>query len=91
MDRPDKPERPGPIAITQEQFDALNAAVEEAGVRFVGADGNDLVFEVQRRAEHRVVPLSDIAEMVQELLSDTEEPAARAVLDQGAQVQLVFY
>ena len=74
-------------------MDALNAAVQLAGVRFLGLVDKDLVFEVQRRSGSRAVPLEEIAATARELLMDATDKAVRDMLAEAAEngVRLKFY
>jgi len=84
---------PAPFEITPDRAAALNDAVIEAGVRFVGVDNNELVFEIQRKSGGRPVPLEDIAKTARDLLMDATDRTVQDTLSEAAakSVRLKFY
>ena len=81
------------FTIAPEQAAALDDAVIEAGVRFVGLDNGELVFEVHRTPGSRHVALREIAETARNLLMDGMDHIVAETLAQAAahNIPLKFY
>jgi len=81
------------IVISEESATALNLAVREAGVRFLGLDKNALVFQVQRPSSSISAKLTEIAATAMGLLRDSRIPLVRALLEEAAAngVHFTFY